>query len=493
MNINTDKNKKTEKDVSTPKDVHTVENDDDVETITSVHNGRPESSTVRRSIIGGMPIMEYLNSYGFQATAIRQLIDAELLAAIGASLSRDPSPLEKRLTGMMCEGGYGHSPVGKMSPVGEMGHLFLTVEGISMIGALFTLSFGRSQEQEVFARHLDFGKEKYLLPAQLRHVDEAHTLVRSMFALYRDVLNILMDEFVGKQKMSEAEAKLKAFDIAGAFLPCAAKTGVVITSDIRNLIEQAWALTSHLDHEEVSVIGDHILTVLEDFCPKLVKPISYKETGKSYATRMKVRGGVEERQRFYTDHNHPNTLTVDAAYFATEEWKNLVSAHIPHMHFPHIRLPEPMFRRFGIIRADFQISIHSLQDILQHRSFGRMWKPVVDTPKFSQWYIRNLPCVRRKEISARVSGLIAQAIILRKKMSVWNTLGLFPMGIPARLEMSGDISAWLYFLRLRSGVKVHPEVRNIISKLLDEISQRLGVSKLYLERASVSTGHKKDA
>ena len=44
------------------------------------------------------------------------------------------------------------------------------------------------------------------------------------------------------------------------------------------------------------------------------------------------------------------------------------------------------------------------------------------------------------------------------------------------VEFTGDIGQWLYFLRLRSGVKVHPEARQTVHTLDRQIARHIFIS-----------------
>ena len=421
-------------------------------------------------------IQEHLNAeYGFQISIEEEEIGAETRAAIGASLSRDPGSLKQRTENMSFEkrerligkyfNKYGHSSIG------EMGDLSISVEGISMLGAVNTITFPRFRGQEASTRYISWNMHDFLLPKALMKSDKAKNIVRELFDLYSEVSSILMAHFK-KQGMSDAIAKPKALDIAGGFLPGAAKTNVTISCDIRNSIEQAWNLQSMLDNEEAREIGNHLLFVIDKICPNSVKRRTKDELKEvNELRRMTIRG---------LRYGHDDAIEVDFKNFDATS----ISPVMPTL--LNARLQNDGLKKHGIITATFPISFRSLRDCLRHRVFGKQWdlfKPVTMT----EWYLKQIPKNYQKRIETRVSDLISRAKKVRPICQEsqfpldfyynYDLLYLLPMGCRTTLEMSGDINAWIYFLNLRSGKRVHPEVRNIVQNIIAIFSKKLKINE----------------
>ena len=414
--------------------------------------------SVYESMIG-TSVCEYPHESGFTIAALdNDTVSPELQAALGATLSRDPAPLKLRANEITPEKTeriigryfreYGHSSVG------EMGNLFFSIEGISMVDAVRTICFPRFFGQEASTRYIDFSQSQYVLPSDLREKKGAHRIMGGWFDLYQEVLDILMKHFTSVGNMSKKTAKPKAFDIAGGFLPIAAKTSVVVCGNIRNLIEHCWEMQSHIDSPLTQEIGNHLLEVIDDRCPNSVKHRDHEEI----VNRNNLRNVLHNDTRWHLSQLRSAGPIGFFQYFDTDSFcavaKNVFDS----------RLPDNLLGRYGTIRAQTEISFRSLRDVLRHRPFAKTWRlGNINTPSdklFSQWYVDQIPEDSRDAVKMRVNDLISDAYNLEEEYH--NQIYLLPMGSISLLEMAGNIDKWLYFLRLRSGITVHPELREVV-------------------------------
>lgn len=173
------------------------------------------AAVVREEVI----VQEYPHPL-FSISAIKMSPNPEVCAALGAQQSRSPAslvsragnltePALKRIIGKYFKK-YGHNSVG------EMGTLFLSIEGISMIAALRVIDTPLFRGQEASTRYMSFKDPSYSFPELLRSNREAHEVVRENSALYNEVFGILFNEYI-QEGMEEKDARPRAFDVAGAF------------------------------------------------------------------------------------------------------------------------------------------------------------------------------------------------------------------------------------------------------------------------------------
>ncbi len=430
----------------------------------------------------GMRLREYEHPLGFRIVVLING-DPEMFAALGATLSRDPAPLRVRFAELTLKQrdriigryfrNYGHDSIG------EMGHLTLAVEDVSMYGALRTIEFARFQGQEASTRYIDFSETRYLLPPSLRDNTDAHDTVKGWFSQYRSVLDMLKEEF-RKQGMEPKDAEPKAFDIAGAFLPLAARTSVVLTCDIRNLIEHAWEMQSYLGQGEITAIGDHLLRVINHVCPNSVKERDPAE----FNTRASLRDCLKNHAFLARDERLVRSDVPESAeaHFALFDTKRVCSPYIDNLLRLALdsRLSDDFLGRFGTIRCTGSVSMRSLRDLWRHRPYAKSFSLPAESEhvRFAGWYFDQIPSLdKRNEVVHSTAGGLTMSRVY------WNTfsrsqdiLYFLPMGVEVFFEMNGTLDKWLYLLRLRSGVRVHPEVRTIVHAWIRRFASTFGIS-----------------
>ena len=424
---------------------------------------------VESKVVNGITVRTYPHPLEFSVSSVDSSPSAEVAATIGASQSRDPRPLIKliedltpekkeRIVGT-CFKEYGHSSIG------EMGNLFLTIEGISMLDALHAICFQKFSGQEASTRYIDFSAQQYMLPPELHTDKTANHIVAQWFEIYQEVLDILLKQFADSG-MSKRKAKPKALDIASAFLPVATKTGVVLYGNIRNLIEHCWEMQSHSDAPITGSIGDHVLQVIEDNCPNSVKQRSPEEL----AARNELRNVAHRSIPWMVYPLLSRGSVVSFKYFDDGGFTSSVLNNALAS-----RLPDESLGRYGVIRAQTIVSFRSLRDLLRHRPFAKAWHSIMESKgyqniRFCPWYLEQLPEQCRSVVTERANHLISSALEEVSATSQ-DRMYLFPMGMQVFLEMTGSIDKWLYLLRLRSGLKVHPEVRQIMHRWIEKFAE----------------------
>ena len=128
---------------------------------------------------------------------------------------------------------------------------------------------------------------------------------------------------------------------------------------------------------------------------------------------------------------------------------------------------------FGNINYFDELDFRSARDIHRHRSFRL--NTVVDfkAGKIEGFYLNQIPKEFRKKFEKELKEMIKKL----KKID----LGYYalPMAIKFPYTISGDLPAWLYFLNLRSGNKVHPTVISMVKKVGEKIEKKLDLKNIY--------------
>ena len=289
---------------------------------------------------------------------------------------------------------------------------------------------------------------------------------------------MLLEEY-HRHGIPEHEAEPMAFDISGAFLPIAARTSVVLTCDIRNLIEQAWNLQSYRRYEELEAIGTHLLAVINAICPNSVKMRTPEELMDLEQARCAVtHPGIMKTQEKKSVKPSVSFRNFDLKIFREKRILDPVLKS---------RLEVKSLGQYGVIGARAEVSFRSLRDLYRHRPFAKSFIPVLhmDGNVFAGWYLKQIPHKYRKSVTERAKSLLVyggssaftRRGYLRHESSLppQNQLYLLPMGVAVRCEFTSSAEKWLYLLRLRSGSTVHPEVRTVVQKWMKEFARKLKV------------------
>ena len=398
----------------------------------------------------------------------------EIIAAIGASLSRDPSPLAERVENILQKPviadrimsryfrNYGHNSIG------DMGTLSLSVEGLSMLGAVETISFPLFNGQEASTRYISWnGKlsSHTLLSRPLRKEKLARRNIVLLFKLYNKIREYLLQYYQQAEGMENKEALPRALDVAGAFIPVAAKTNVFLHVTIRALIEQARKMiTSPLD--EVRYIGELLLAVGDAQCPNSVRPLTEDEV-----VEQKLRHQILQRRVKMRSKHSVLTHTCDV-----ERIRKLSSTWFADRDY----VDQNTLPGLGTITVHDTIDFRSMRDIWRHRVFTKQYC-FHHQLGMEEWYLDELPRELRASVGDDLATIFTNAeTLLESGVGEKDLAYILPMGVKARVVMEGRLSDWLYFLHLRSGTKVHPTVRHFVFRNAKEIARKIGFPAYYL-------------
>ena len=376
----------------------------------------------------------------------------ELQAALGATLSRDPGSITDRLERLLTDVStqnrimdvffkkYGHNSIG------DMGEFMISIEGLSMIGALKTIENPLFNGQEASTRYIDFESMGFI-PIN-KEVDE---LSGQSFELYRSIKNKVFDELVA-EGVPKKEAEPQAFDVAGAFLPISSRTNVFWKGTIRTYITQTRRLMSM--GGEYEEIGSAMNLILDKICPNSVA----KKDLSSLSTATTL-------NQEYLDEAYEGSNTIN--------WNLFDFRYFNRVYSSGLAFGESCYSLCGSVSASFEMDFRSIRDIHRHRAFSVNTISSLEARGFENFYLQKLPVGLRDEVSSKITSLLEQA----QKLD-GGFYGL-PMGVKMRYIMHGDLNAWTYFLDLRSGPKVHPTVISRVQEIGANFEANLRIKDLY--------------
>lgn len=376
----------------------------------------------------------------------------ELQAALGATLSRDPGSIIDRLERLLTDAStqnrimdvffkkYGHNSIG------DMGEFMISIEGLSMIGALKAIENPLFNGQEASTRYIDFESMGFI-PVN-KEVDE---LSEQSFELYRSIKNKVFDELFA-EGVPKKEAEPQAFDVAGAFLPISSRTNVFWKGTIRTYITQTRRLMSM--GGEYEEIGSAMNLILDKICPNSVA----KKDLSSLSTATTL-----------------NQECLDEAYEGSNaiNWNLFDFRYFNRVYSSGLAFGESCYSLCGSVSASFEMDFRSIRDIHRHRAFSVNTISSLKARGFENFYLQKLPVGLRDEVSLKITSLLEQA----QKLD-GGFYGL-PMGVKMRYTMHGDLNAWTYFLDLRSGPKVHPTVISRVQEIGANFEANLRIKDLY--------------
>lgn len=409
--------------------------------------------------------------FPIKSSLISTSVNPEMIAAIGASLSRDPATLEERVDRISASEDvaerimsrffrdYGHNSVG------EMGTLNFSFEEVSMFAALMSICFPTFRGQEASTRYIKWDGEilrNAILPTPLKNNPKAEKSIEICFKLYEKVRDDLIKHYVENESMSEKQALPRALDVAGAFLPVATKTSVFVTASIRDLIEHSKKLATS-ESSEVEYVGKFLLSLVDKECPNSVKDVDDEEI----IRRKTVRNSLSDA----TKKNYENEFRVDLSKFNKEAFVEVLDLMVASRYF----FEENFVGHLGTITVHGTIDFRSMRDVWRHRPFLKRFN-LNHKLGMAEWYLDELPPELRIETEEKIKEIEKYAGELAAEgVRECDLAYILPMGFKIHISMTGSANHWMYFLYLRSGVKVHPTVRHFVFDVANGIADELGI------------------
>ncbi len=456
-------------------------------------------------------------NYGIKLHALSG--NPELLAAVGASLSRNPSPLKARLKSLSPEvkkrimdkyfKRYGHNSIG------DIGHFAISFEGVSMLAAYLILNNRLFDGQEASTRYIGFAG-KYCFP-KIFQTEVEEELCRSWFSLYERVFHHSMEHCI-KSGYSNDAAEAASFDIAGGLLPIATRTSVFFVGSIRTFLKQLYYIESMEDEVcELRELGEKLRALLLEVCPNSV---SLKKSGSIEAQReMTLTPSFDAVDRIlrvgldsYLHHGWSVSVTpIQKNYLMNKVkegmsslFRNTATLGIKEVHTKLIlvAMSDQVFHLFreshrfssledivdavakdtatallGNISVSFKMDFRSLRDLHRHRIF-----PINQVRRFggaidcNPWYQEKVRDVKLKQEMIDLFSKTLETYSVQKKQEkgyISRPVGILPMMSQFPAIISGSLHDWYSMLMTRKSGKVHPVVHTFVQDVSQIINHGL--------------------
>jgi thymidylate synthase ThyX len=166
--------------------------------------------------------------------------------------------------------GYGHKSVA------GLGHLALTLEDITMLGAFAVFDEVLQDGQESSTRYQDFHKRGFWIPPEIRETDLEKRFVDHCLSLiweYEQATRIMVEFYERTYggsapdgldpKRRAGTLNARAFDVSRYLLPCAARTSMGVVMSARIVEQLINRLLASRDETE-RLLGEHIRTAVKD-------------------------------------------------------------------------------------------------------------------------------------------------------------------------------------------------------------------------------------
>jgi len=425
------------------------------------------------------------------------LADPESLAMMQAFYSRSKRGIEDRLaeTTLDTEAikaklksfyvGYGHDSIG------QCGFTTFFLEDVSILAAKAIQHNALYNGQESSTRYIDFkasGAYKNV-PHQLKNnIDE-------WLDVYAIVSNKVYNGLIEKygptmpSRITEGSddydplflkaCKAKAFDIAGAFLPCGVLTNLSWTTSLATVNRELKRLFAH-PLFEVRELAAAIQEQVRIHYPSVYQE-GLRDCEEVEYNRVH---GLANYDQYLPPHTTPVPMT-SVITAPTTLWTGPTLPERPK----YARLP-PVLHDAAHFYADVTMDYRSFRDVQRHRTL-HVGSPIIKgfdnfraqslTDVFEPWYIEALDFLgalktdNDRLLLTRIENLITA--VDRSPVFEHERQYAYPMGMKVRFRMHGSLGDWLYFCELRSGETVHATVRKFATRTWEQIEDSLFDSK----------------
>ena len=268
--------------------------------------------------------------------------------------------------------------------------------------------------------------------------------------LYNKVKTSVMEDLIN-HGINKKEAEPKTFDVAGAFLPLSARTNVFWVGSIRTYITKIRELM--FGDEESREIGRAMKEVFRIVCPN---------------SMGKVEEDSEKRKLDFSKLLLKSMEDLNGVSWRSFNLKDFRALGLTDSEVcSHLGV-------FGSINASFKFDFRSIRDIHRHRAFFVNQVVNYKSAGIEPFYLDSIPCKKLREYVRRTLTRLLDDLpnIDRGEYGM-------PMGTKFSYFLSGTLDAWLYFLDLRSGSRVHPMVILLSQKIGKEFEKVLSLKNIY--------------
>jgi len=447
----------------------------------------------------GKPIIEVFTqkiSSGSDIYVIKPIVDIgpEEMAMVQALYSRSYAPILLHLEEVVKKGsqkfmathylGYGHKSIG------DLGHILLAVEGVSMLAVKAIQDTQLYNGQEASTRYIDFSAQPFMaynengiLTGMVgKNGDKSNECQEDLRQFYLEMLQAVQQHLFEKipfdsinqekspitKPVYERTIKARSFDMVRAYLPAGSVTSAAWYTSISHASDHLGWLRNH-PLSEVMEIASAMEVLLAE----------------AYPASFKGRNVYPERERYKQDYfsNH--------YYLEADEWVSpkvqmlmddelLLTYHDELYKRPKGQELPVQIGECGVVKYDDELDFASYRDQQRHRAVVQRMGLLTYTYGFHDWYIESLPYDLKQK---------AYKFLQEHKMKV-RSLDLnkfeqqyfIPMGYKVPTRLTGNLSKCFYIAELRAQKVVHPTLHinahnfgNMMKKHLEELFGKEGM------------------
>lgn len=367
--------------------------------------------------------------------------------------------------------GYNHKSIG------DCGSVTIFIEGVSLLAAKAIQDWMLYAGAESSTRFLDYAKQPFLDPLG---TNDSFGLLENWRCFYLQALKPLQEylrqqfpKTFGDPKVTYEKAiAAQSFDILRGFLPAATCTNLSWHTNLRQAADHLMYLRHH-PLVEVRIIAKTIESALQEAYPSSFSHKRHQATEEFNAEWMK-------QGYYYSDSYCPD--------FSLAKDEIDISALIRYREFLKKRparteLPKAI-AECGTLQFRFLLDFGSFRDLQRHRAVILRMPLLTFNHGFERWYLNELPPALKKQAIVLLRGQ-------RETLSTFNAPAeiqqyYLPMGYRVPVSLTGDLSALVYLIELRSTRFVHPTLRHRALQMAAALDRRFSPYglQLHLDKAA---------
>ncbi|KND50148.1 MAG: Thymidylate synthase thyX [Parcubacteria bacterium C7867-008] len=419
------------------------------------------------------------------------LITSEDKAMLGAMDSRSVGGIRKHLTRLGKSGsgnfmeqfyvGYGHQSIG------DMGEVFVSISGVSMLTAKAIQHFPLYNGQEASTRYIDFASQPFVDPVGSTASVQILENWRAFYLKGLERMQIVLAERYPFDVIGDGDLKkyakainARAFDTMRSFLPAGASTNLTWTGTIRQFGDRLPWLRNH-PLPEVREVAE----VMEGL---LLKEYPHSFTDRANDPDWESRH--KDREWYaYMAQQGSGYFIADASTFpvfalthdAVRPERMREYADVFGSRPRGIELPWDV-RECGTAEFSFLLDFASFRDLERHRSVTVPMPLLSEEYGFEPWYLNELP----DDLRAEAMELLARQLAALQRLELEDRIDQYyiPMGYRVPIRITGDLRGHTYLVERRARNDVHPTLHHRASQMAEVLTKNYGPHGLVLHLES---------
>jgi thymidylate synthase ThyX len=359
--------------------------------------------------------------------------------------------------------GYGHASIA------DCGSTTIFIEDISILGDKAIQDWQMYSGQETSTRYIDMSKRAVIDPLGTAASKE---IIDAWMAFYINNQERIQQHLMIKYPRQESEnevvylkaIKARGFDIMRAYLPAGITTQLSWHTNLRQAYDKL-ALLRHHPLNEVSKTAENILNSLkEKYAHSFSHPLDEAQEKYRAETVKKFTYLYPENTTEFlaTSTIKPEELAI---YQDTIDERPLKTG-----------LPNFM-SELGTFNFKFLLDFGSFRDIQRHRNGVCRMPLLTCNLGFNSWYLEQLPEDMRQEAEKLIAAQIEKINKLEASPEIKQYYTA--IGFNVYCDVTYALPAALYVIELRSGIMVHPTLRQIAHKMHHAVLKMFPNLKLY--------------